>query len=189
MPVFLVLPFLLGSAIMSMAYATVVNGRPLALNMVPRAGLPAPNAICAHPGLRRTYFSDSQLTMPVGGPEPDVPIHEYGSPSGIPFPTPGKPFGGVFEGYIRIPSKGRCRFFILAQGNLRFSVANRMLFQRWTGFEWRITSEREMKFSEAGWYPIRLEFFSTVHTFSARLALESAGHEKKTISVDDLCHE
>jgi hypothetical protein len=107
----------------------------------------------------------------------------------LPSPREGKPFGAVFEGYINIPSKGRYRFFILGQGNFRFHLSNHVLLERWTGFEWRITSEREMKFSEPGWYPVRLEFFSSVQSFSVMLALESAGQEKRAISISELCYE
>lgn len=187
-PIFLVLPFLLGSAILSMAFAAILNGGPLALNVVPRAAAPVPESTCAHSGLRRTYFSDSQLRMPLGPSEPDLPNHIYG-PDAMPFPTHGKPLGGVFEGYIQIPSPGRYRFYILAQGNFRFMIANHTVFERWTGFEWRITSDREMRFSKAGWYPIRIEFFSVVQDFAVRLEVESAGHERRAIVIDDLCHE
>jgi hypothetical protein len=187
-PVFLLLPFLLASAILSMAFATILNGGPLALTVIPRAASPVAASVCAHPGLRRTYFSDSQLRMPLGPSEPDLPNHAYG-PDTMPFPTHGKPLGGVFEGYIKIPSPGRYRFFILAQGNLRFMIANHTLFERWTGFEWRITSEREMRFSEAGWYPIRLEFFSKVQDFAVKLEVESAGQERRAISMNDLCYK
>src|SRR5262249_49882574 len=143
--------------------------------------------ICAHSGLRRTYFADAQLTHPIGASEPGLPNPGYGA-HWIPYPTGGKPFGAVFEGYISIPSEGRYRFFVLAQGNVRFSVANYMLFERWTGFEWRVTTEREMRFPQPGWYPIRLEFFTAVQSFPLDLALESAAQDKRTISVKEVCY-
>lgn len=186
-PPFVVLPFLLGSVFLSMAYASIVNYGPLTLNVVPRAGSPVPETVCTQPGLWRTYFSDRELTIPVGPGEPNVPIYLYG-PDATPFPTGSQPFGGVFAGYVKIPSSGRYRFVIWGQGNLRLRIADRTLYDRWTGLEWRITSEREMRFSEAGWYPMRLEFFSTASTSGAHLAIESAGQEKRVFAIEDLCH-
>jgi len=152
--------------------------------MVPRAGAPVAETRCTHEGLRRTYFSDSHLTTPVGPSEPDVPDHLY-PPVSIPKPIP---LGGVYEGYIRIPLQGRYRFVIVAQGNLRFTVADRPLFERWSDFEWRITSERELRFEHDGWYPIRIENFSSLQAFPIYLTMESAGEEQKVVTMTDFCH-
>jgi hypothetical protein len=180
-PVAFLLPFLLSNVLVSMTFATIVNlGRPLALNVVAQAGPPVAETVCAHAGLRRTFFSDSELTNPIGPSETDLPNQQY---------TTGKPLGGVFQGYIRIPARGRYRFSILGVGNLRFSVANQVLFDHWTGFEWQIIPQREMKFPEAGWYPIRFEFFTTVGSFRTEVSFESAGQRMGSISVDDVCHD
>ena len=187
-PAPVVLPFVLGSAVMSMAYASIVNSGPLVLNVTPTAGRPVAESVCTSPGLRRVYYSDSQLSEPLGPAETDIPNHFY-EPGAPALPVSNQPFGGVFEGYVKIPAPGRYRFLIGGQGNLRLRVADQLLFERWTGLEWRITSERELRFTEAGWYPIRMEFFSGATTSAARLGIEIAGQVWRLLTADDFCHD
>jgi hypothetical protein len=187
-PIVLLVPFMTGSAYMTMAFGAILNGGPLTLNVVPRAAAPVAHFACSAHGLKRTYFSDSGLTTPIGIAETDIPDHQY-EPTGTESPNSGRPFGAVFEGYLWVPSSGRYRFFIRAQGNFRLRIAHRLLFERWTGFEWRITSERVLSFSKSGWYPIRLEFFSRVEGFWVRLGIESATRTKSPVTMEELCHD
>jgi len=181
-PIFLILPFLLASGVMSMAFATILNGAPLPLNLVPHATGPVSSSVCNHAGLRRTLFSDEQLTNPIGPSESDVPFHRYA-------PGYGERIGGVFDGYIKIPAKGRYRFHLIGQGSVRFRVAQQTLYERWTGLEWQITTEREMRFSEPGWFPIRLDFSSMAPEIGIELRIESAEQARRPVTLDDLCYE
>jgi hypothetical protein len=186
-PVLCFTPFLLGSVYLSNTFAVMVNGAPLARNTVPLAH-PAPaSALCQHSGLLRTYYEDAALSVPIGAPEADVPHHEYG-PSGIPLPAPGKPLGAVFAGYISIPEAGRYRFFLLGQRNVRLRIGDTLLVERWIDYEWRVSTEREIRFPEKGKYPIRIEFFSANAGFPLQLEIESARYRRRKIVLDDLCH-
>jgi hypothetical protein len=182
-PIFLILPFLLASGVLSMAFGAILNGGPLPLNLVPRAAGLVSSNVCNHAGLRRTFFSDEQLTNPIGPSESDLPFHLY-------TPAYGEGLGGVFEGYIKIPAEGRYRFHLLGQGNLRFRLAQQTLYERWTGLEWQITTEREMRFSEPGWFPIRLDFFSSAApSIAIELRIESAEQPRRPVTLDELCYE
>jgi hypothetical protein len=182
------LPFLLGTVYLSNTFAIMVNGAPLALNTVPTAQPAAPSIQCQNPGLLRTYYEDEALSVPVGTPEADIPLRDYG-PNGVPFPAPGKPLGGSFVGYISIPEPGRYRFFLVGQRNIRLRVGEQSLVERWINYEWRVTSEREIRFPAAGKYPISIEFFSANSSFSVRLDLESAGYLRRKVTLADLCHD
>jgi len=181
-PIFLILPFLLASGVLSMAFANILNGGPLTLNLVPHADGPVASSVCNHAGLRRTLFSDEQLTNPIGPSESDLPFHRY-------MPAYGERITGVFEGYIKIPAKGRYRFHLIGQGSLRFRVAQQTLYERWTGLEWQVTTEREMRFSEPGWFPIRLDFSSMAPEIGIELRIESAEQPRRPVTLDDLCYE
>lgn len=186
-PTFVVLPIIIATGILGHVFATISAGAPLALNITPEARAVANEPACASPGLRRVYYSDFNLSTPAGLPESDVPDHVYG-PGGISFPVPGKPLGGIFEGFITIPMEGRYRFVIIGQGNVRLRVADRSLVDRWFGHEWRMMAEREMRFAKAGRYPIRVEFFSTLSLFGIELYMESAQIARRKVALNDLCH-
>jgi hypothetical protein len=165
----------------------LVQGHPLALNVVDNAGPPS-TIPCATQGLKRTFYGDDLLATPVGAPQVDIPDREYGSPAS-PSPSPGRPFGGVLEGYISIPEPGRYRFTIMGQRNLRLYVANKLLYDRWVHHEWRVGGEREMRFSSPGKYPIRIDFYSTNHIFPIVLEIESAQYPKRKVTLEDFCHD
>ena len=186
-PLFCIVPLLLATTYLSHTWVTLVNGGPLVLNLAPRASAPTTSVSCKIHGLKRTYYTEPELSTPVSTPEADIPYHEYGS-IGIPFPVPGKPLGAIFEGYISIPKTGRYRFFILGQGNVRLSIAGHRLVNKWIGYEWRVSSEREINFELPGYYPIRIEFFSISSVFPLQLEIESAEYERRKITNDELCY-
>ena len=186
-PVMVIVPFLLASVYINETWAVLVQGHPLALNVVDNAGLPS-TVPCATQGLKRTFYGDDLLATPVGAPQVDIPDREYGSPAS-PSPSPGRPFGGVLEGYISIPEPGRYRFTIMGQRNLRLYVANKLLYDRWVHHEWRVGGEREMRFSSPGKYPIRIDFYSTNHIFPIVLEIESAQYPKRKVTLGDFCHD
>jgi len=186
-PLFCIVPLLLATTYLSHTWATLVNGGPLVLNIAPRASTPTTGVSCNIHGLKRTYYTEPALLTPVSTPEADIPYHEYGS-IGIPFPVPGKPLGAIFEGYISITKAGSYRFFILGQGNVRLNIADHRLVNKWIGYEWRVSSEREIKFELPGYYPIRIEFFSISSVFPLQLEIESAEYERRKITNDELCY-
>jgi len=181
-------PFLLGTAHLSNTFAVMVNGSPLALNTVPTAQPAAAPLTCQNPGLLRTYYEDAALSVPVGTPETDIPLHDYGQ-NGAPFPAPGKPLGASFTGQISIPEAGRYRFFLIGQRNVRLSIGDQPLVDRWINYEWRVTSEREINFPAPGKYPISIQFFSTNSSFPLQLEIESARYRRRKITIEELCHD
>lgn len=186
-PTFVVLPIIIATGILGHVFATISSGAPMTLNIAPKAHGLTNEPTCASPGLLRTYYTDFNLSTPAGVPESDVPVHVYGV-GGIPFPVPGKPLGGIFEGFITIPKEGLYRFVIIGQGNVRLRVGDQSLVDRWFGHEWRMMAEREMTFSKAGRYPIRVEFFSTVSLFGVELYIESAQIARRKVELNDLCY-
>jgi hypothetical protein len=180
-------PFLLMNVYLSNTFATLVNGRPLNLNLVPTATLPMQDTACREPGLIRTFYSDPQLTKPLSAPEADIPHHEYG-PLAIPGHQPGLPVGGRFEGYITIPEPGRYRFFLLAQRNARLRIGGVELVNRWIDYEWRVSSERELRLPSAGMYPFSVEFFANNYPFPLQVEIESSKYPRRKIRFEDLCH-
>lgn len=187
-PAFCILPFLLVSVYLSNTYAVMVNGAPLSSTLITQSGPPMTTGACAVPGLLRTYFSDSLLTVPIGSPESDIPFHEYGA-GGVSVPNPGRPVGATFDGFIKIPAPGRYRFFLVGQRNLRMRIGDRVLVDRWIDYEWRVGAEREMRFDAPGNYPIRIEFFTANSAFPLMLSIESAGVPRRDITINDLCHD
>jgi len=188
LPAVCFLPFLLITVFISNTYATMVNGAPLNLNIVPTA-TPAPSTLkCATQGLRRTYYGDRALSSPIGTPEADVPFHEYG-PAGVALPASTPPIGATFDGYISIPEPGRYRFFITGQRNVRMSIGGHRLVNQWIDYEWRVGAEREVRFLESGRYPIAIDFFTVNHAFPLMLEIESATYRRRKIQIDELCHD
>jgi hypothetical protein len=180
-------PFLLVNIYLSNTFASMVNGTPLNLNLVPTATPSTQVVSCQKQGLLRTFYGDSKLTTPLGGPEADVPHHEYG-PLDIPGRQPGMPVGGRFEGYISIPEPGRYRFFLLGQRNARLTIGGVELVNRWIDYEWRVSSERELRMPSAGIYPFTVEFFASNYAFPLQVEIESAKYSRRKISFEELCH-
>ncbi len=181
-------PFLLSSVYLSNTFAVMANGAPLAWNTVPVAK-PAPASLaCQNAGLIRTYYEDAALSVPVGTPESDLPHHEYGE-NRLPFPAPGKPLGASFKGYISIPKAGRYRFFLVGQRNVRLLVGDQLLVERWIDYEWRVISEREIRFPETGRYPVLIQFFSTNSVLPLQLEIESADYRRRKMTIEELCYD
>jgi PA14 domain len=189
-PAILILPLLLASSYISNTWAVLTNGAPLGLYLTPTAEAPSSTVSCTVKGLKRTYFKDANLSIPAGPAETDVPYHEFG-PSTIAQVAPGATngLGGVFDGFVSIPKEGRYRFFVLGQGNFRFTVGGHTLVNRWVGHEWRVSADREIRFPSAGRYPIRLEFFTINQNFPVMLDVESADYERRKVTAEDLCLE
>lgn len=180
-------PCLLVTVYLSNTFAVMANGAPLAWNTTPVAKPAAASVTCQNPGLLRTYYEDAELSVPIGTPESDMPHHDYGS-EGIPFPAPGKPLGASFRGYISIPEAGRYRFFLVGQRNVRLQIGDQLLVERWIDYEWRVTSEREIRFPASGRYPVLIQFFSTNSVLPLHLEIESAHYRRRKLSLDELCY-
>lgn len=187
-PAICLVPFLLFTVYLTNTYAIMVNGAPLSPTFVTNSGPPMTTGPCAQPGLLRTYFEDPLLTQPISSPEADVPYHIYG-PEGVQVPNPGRPVGASFDGFIKIPEAGRYRFFLIGQRNVRLRIGDRTLVDKWIDYEWRVTSEREIRFDAPGNYPMRIEFYSANQGFPLMLEIESARYLKRPISLGELCHD
>lgn len=185
-PVPLMLPFVGSSLVVSMACATVFNGGPLGLNVAPKATYNEPQPQCAAGGLSRTYFLDRDLNEPFGIKTTEIAKGEWNTANQS-HPNSGKPFGARYSGYARVPAAGRYRFYLQAAGNLRFRLANVTLYERWTGFEWQINSEREMYFPRGGWYPFQAELYSTLMDFKFKVEIESSTAQRHVLGADELC--
>lgn len=188
-PVMCFLPFLLVTVFITNTYAAMVNSAPLNLHRVPTAATPVSNAsLCGTPGLQRTYYSDRELSVPIGTAEADVPLHEYG-PNGIPLPPSTPPIGAIFDGYISIPEPGRYRFFITGQRNIRMRIGGHLLVNQWIDYEWRVGAEREIRFKESGRYPITIEFYTANYGFPLMLEIESQKYQRRKIQINELCYD
>lgn len=190
-PTVVFLPLLLGSAYMGNAWAVLVNGAPLAPNFTPTAAAPRAEIACATKGLKRTYYRDGNLSEPAGPSEAENPFLEF-NPAKIAQVAPGgapNGLGGVFEGFVVIPKEGRYRFFVLGQGNSRLTIGGLTVVNRWIGHEWRVSSEREIRFPSAGRYPIRLEFFTVNQNFPVMLEMESSDYDRRRVALDDFCFD
>jgi hypothetical protein len=185
-PVLLSTVLCAATAVNSLAFGTVVNGRPFQTIVPPTATSGMSSQVCKRPGLERTYFADSQLSEPVGAPEADI-LHREWANDRTPLPTNGRPFGARYKGYMRIPAAGRYRIPIMAQGNVRLVVGDQVLFERWKGLEIRLTIEREIFFPSEGWYPVLVEFYTGVHHVPLRVSLESNTTPLHVLTLDELC--
>jgi hypothetical protein len=185
-PVLVSLPFVGAELIVSMAFAAVVNGGPLGLRFPPSPTYPDPQPVCAPGGLRREYFRDSQLSDLIGvaGTSPANGEWSTASPT---HPNLGKPLGVRYSGFVYISKPGRYRFYLQSGGNLRFLVSGITLYERWTGFEWQIFSEREVYFSQPGWYPLQADLYSRLEELKFKIELESATTPRHLLTVDELC--
>lgn len=175
-----------GTAIISLFFGSIVNGRPFQLTVPPTASLPLPSSVCIRPGLERMYFTDRELSQTLGSAEVDIPHREWANDR-TPLPTGGRPFGARYRGYVHIPTAGRYRIPIMAQGNVRLVVGEKVLFERWYDLEVRVTIEREISFPAAGWYPINIEFFTTVQNVPLKVSLESNKTPLHPLSIDEVC--
>ena len=189
-PSLVIVALLLATTYLSNVWVVLVNGAPLALNFTPSASAPRTEIACATKGVKRTYFTDPALSVQAGAPQADIPFHEF-SPPTLAQIAPGSKegLGGVYEGFVSIPKEGRYRFFVLGQGNVRFSVDGILLVNKWIGHEWRVSSEREVSFPAPGRYPIRIEFFTVNSNFPMMLEMESADYERRKVTFDDFCFD
>lgn len=185
-PVLVVLPFVGSSLVVSMACAAVINGGPLGLSAAPAAVYGEPQPQCTPGGLQRRYFADSNLSEPIGVQVTEIAKGEWNIGNQT-HPNLGKPFGARYSGYVHIPGPGRYRFYLQAAGNLRFRVSNITLYERWTGFEWQIGSEREVYFPRDGWYPLEAELYSTLVDFKFKVEAESSTVPRHLLRADELC--
>lgn len=175
-----------GTAVASLFFGTIVNGRPFQPTLPPTAAPPSSAHVCTRPGLERTYFTDRNLSQPLGPPEVDIPNREWANDR-TPLPTNGRPFGARYQGYLRVPAAGRYRVPIMAQGNVRLIVGERVLFERWYDLEVRVTIEREIAFPAEGLYPISVEFFSTTQNVPLKVSFESNKIPLHTLTIDEVC--
>ncbi len=174
------------TAVTSLAFGSVVNGRPFEFVVPPTAASVASSQVCKTPGLERTYFADSQLSQALGAPETDL-LHREWANDRTPLPTGGRPFGARYRGYVHIPAAGRYRIPIMAQGNVRLVVGDQVLFERWKGLEVRLTIEREIFFPAEGWYPILVEFYTVVQNVPLKVSLESNTTPLHVLTAAELC--
>ena len=175
------------TAVNSLAFGAVVNGRPFGLTIPPTATSGVSSPPCTQAGVERTYFSDTRLSEPLGPPETDV-LHREWSTASTPLPTNGHPFGARYRGYVYIPDAGRYRIPLMAQGNIRLVVGEQVLFERWRGLEVRATIEREVYFPAGGWYPILVEFYTVVQSVPLKVSLESNRVPLHVLKAQELCH-
>jgi len=186
-PAFLIAPFLAVTAVISLAFGMVVNGTPFSSNITPTASSAAPASICKEKGLLRTYFADSALSNPVGPGESAVPWQEWIWPK-VPGPLGSKPFGASYQGYIHVAAAGVHRIFLEATGNVRLIVGEQTLYERWSGFEWKVTAERDIEFPSEGWYPVTLQFYTTINAVPLKLSLESRSVRAHVPTAEELCY-
>ena len=185
-PIFLSSALCATTSVVSIAFATVVNGRAFELTFPPAATTGVSSEVCKRPGLERTYFTDSQLSQPLGPPETDIPHREWANDR-TPLPTNGRPFGARYRGYVHIPAAGRYRIPIMAQGNVRLVVGDQVLYERWRGLEVRLTVDREISFPAEGWYPILVEFYTVVQNVPLKVSLESNTTPLHVLTENELC--
>jgi hypothetical protein len=163
----------------------VINGAPFSLNRAKVATPPETNQVCSSGGLLRTYFSDTELVTPMGDSYPALPKHEWGTPTE---PLPNNPFGVRYSGFIRITEPGRYRVSLVGTGNIRLIIGHQTLYERWSGFEWRVGAERQLRFPAAGWYPVLIEMSTGIHSVPLNLSLASNKTEMQTLRMEDLCY-
>jgi hypothetical protein len=186
-PLFIATVICAATSVVSLAFGTVVNGRFFQLTLPPTATSGSSSEVCKHRGLERTYFTDSELSQPLGAPEADIPHREWARDR-TPLPTDGRPFGTRYRGYLHIPAAGRYRIPIMAQGNVRLVVGGQVLYERWRGLEVRLTVDREVSFPARGWYPIIVEFYTVVQNVPLKVSLESNTTPLHVLTAEELCH-
>jgi len=178
---------LIATSLTTLAFGMIANGQPFSLNWTPTASSGSIARTCSSEGLRRTYYSDSELTIPAGPAEVDVPHREWGAER-TPLPLGERPFGARYEGFLKISEAGTYWLRFIGNGNLRVSVGGETLYQRWSGFEWRVTAERALRFPSAGWYPVTIEFFTTTTSVPLLLSLGSRTISQHPVTNAELCH-
>ncbi len=180
-------PPLVITSLVSLAFGMIANGEPFSVNWTPTASSGTLIPRCSNEGLQRTYFSDSELTVREGESDADTPNREWAADR-TPLPLGERPFGARYQGYLNIPSAGTYWLGFMANGNVRVSVGERVLYSRWSGFEWRVTAERALTFPSAGWYPVTIEFFTTTTVVPLRVTLESRTVPQHPLTKPELCH-
>ena len=185
-PVVLVLP-VVSTGVLSLAFGLLINGEPFSLHVLPEAQSRKEKTVCMHPGLQRIFYADDGLSNPFGDPESDIPIHQW-STSTRTHPNNGRPFGATYQGYLYVPKGGAYRILLEATGNVRLQIGDQLLYERWSGFEWKVTLERGIKFIQEGWYPIKLDFYTKIHAIPLRLAIESRDLPLRPVTENDLCY-
>jgi hypothetical protein len=184
-PVSLAIAGCLCSTYMTMTFAVLVNHGPLAFIVPPYAGTATTGITCATPGLKTTYFADPQLSTVLGAPQVSTPGTWYTTASN---PAGGKPFGGVLEGFIRIPSPGRYRFELKGSRRYRVRLADTTLFDEWMAPR-MFKREREMRFGSAGLFPIKVEFYTETGACTPGLRVSSSTFPVQEVGMEILCHD
>jgi hypothetical protein len=175
------------TSLASLAFGMIANGEPFSTIVTPTASLGTLAPHCSAQGLKRTFYTDPELTQQQGQAEADLPNREWG-PERTPLPFGERPFGARYEGYLQVPEAGKYWLLFMANGNVRVSVGGQILFERWSGFEWRVTAERALRFPSPGWYPVTLEFFTTTTVVPLQLSLESQLRPQHRVEMAELCH-
>lgn len=166
---------------------TIINGSPFAVNWVKTAQPSADGNVCADMGLKRVYYSDINLQTQIGEGVPARPLQDWG-PAATPLPTK-PPFGVRYTGYLKINDPGRYHFSIVGTGNLRVRIGEQTLYERWSGIEWRVGIERQLRFPSSGWYPIIIEMSTTVHAVPLKLAVSANQRDKHFLKMEELCYQ
>lgn len=179
------IPLLVICSATTLFIGMIINGAPFSLNLTKVASPPETSQVCSSSGLLRTYFSDTALINPLGDNQPALPKHEWGTPIE---PIPNNPFGVRYRGYVKITTPGRYRVSLVGTGNVRLIIGNQTLYERWSGFEWRVGAERQLRFPVAGWYPILIEMSTQIHSVPLNLSITSNNVEIQPLKMEDLCH-
>lgn len=186
-PAWLAVVPLMITSLTTLAFGMIANGEPFATTVTPTASLGTLAPHCSAQGLKRTLYTDPELIHPQGQAEADLPNREWG-PERTPPPFGERPFGARYEGYLQVPEAGKYWLLFMANGNVRVTVGGQILFERWSGFEWRVTAERAIRFPTAGWYPVTLEFFTTTTVVPLQLSVESQSIPQHRVQMAELCH-
>lgn len=184
--ILLVLPVVL-TGVLSLAFGMLINGEPFSINKTPQAQSRQESSVCNQPGLQRVFYAGADLSNPLGEPESDIPIHQWNTITRT-HPNNGRPVGASYKGYLHVPKAGTYRILLEATGNVRLQIGEMLLYERWSGFEWKVTLERDIKFLQEGWYPIVLDFYTKNYAIPLSLAIESRDLPLHRVTEKDLCY-
>jgi hypothetical protein len=181
-------------AVVSAAFATVVNGQPLPFASVAVRDAPLREGDCQTPGLTRFMYVDSQFSnsgseaqegVPVDSPvEDDLNALQEGARA------------VVYRGLFRAPSAGRYRFTFSGGDNVQVSVGGAVLYRRWSdpydGLPHLMVGrnrlvDQEVVCQRPGWYPFEVRTLSLQRSDPFELYIESRGVPRHIASREDFC--